>query len=169
MAPYAYAVYYGVFIQLPRQPDEPATATSPPKHRLSINHGALWVSQADGKIKGFDWTVKDEEGLAGLIKRMGWRVEIQDQGSVGGVGELVTIVKARAKRNGFFFPGFIGMLMLFLLCIHALKFGCILTIPSRLPHPCTPVSQLWHIRVFHSPGLARNIHLSTGILLRQQG
>ncbi|KAG5301919.1 chlorohydrolase [Histoplasma ohiense] len=107
MALYAYTVYHGIFIHLPRQPDEPATATSPPKHRLSINHGALWVSQADGKIKGFDWTVKDEEGLGELIKRMGWRVEIQDRENVGGVGELVTIVKARAERNGFFFPGFI--------------------------------------------------------------
>ncbi|PGH02638.1 guanine deaminase [Blastomyces parvus] len=103
MAAYAYTVYYGTFIHLPRLPEQPATPTSPPKYKLSINHGALWVSRPDGKIAGVDWEVKDENGLGELIERMGWRVE----GEGEGVGELVKIVRSREQRNGFFFPGFI--------------------------------------------------------------
>ncbi|OAT13499.1 hypothetical protein BDBG_17831 [Blastomyces gilchristii SLH14081] len=107
MADYTYAVYYGTFIHLPLLPEQSATPTSPPKHKLSINHGALWVSQPDGKIAGTDWEVKDEAGLGELIKRMGWRVEGEREGDGAGAGELVRIVKSRKQRNGFFFPGFI--------------------------------------------------------------
>ncbi|OAX79560.1 guanine deaminase [Emergomyces africanus] len=105
MASPAYTVYYGTFVHLPRLPDEPATPSSPPKHKLSINHGALWVSEADGKIEGIDWEVKDVEGLGELIKRKGWRVE--GDGDADGAGQLVRVVKSRSQRNGFFFPGFI--------------------------------------------------------------
>ncbi|KAK2783187.1 hypothetical protein FQN52_000401 [Onygenales sp. PD_12] len=95
-------LYYGTFIDLPRKPEVPATAESAPVHKLSVNYGALWVS-GDGRIEGVDWTVGDEEGLRGLVGRMGWRVE----GDEGGEGELVRIVRARKERNEFFFPGFI--------------------------------------------------------------
>ncbi|PGH17464.1 guanine deaminase [Helicocarpus griseus UAMH5409] len=109
MLSYAYTVYYGTFIHLPRLPDEPATLTSPPKHRLSINHGALWVSQAEGKIEGFDWEVKNEHGLKKFIEKMGWKAEDKkgEDSDKDEVRKLVRIVKARKERNGFFFPGFI--------------------------------------------------------------
>ncbi|EEH43920.2 guanine deaminase [Paracoccidioides brasiliensis Pb18] len=114
MRSYVHTVYYGTFIHLPRLPEEPATPTSPPAHKLSINHGALWVSETGGKIEGFDWGVKDEEGFAELMKRMGWRVEGEERNSdvhgiagEDGEGELVRVVKASRERNGFFFPGFI--------------------------------------------------------------
>ncbi|KKZ68486.1 guanine deaminase [[Emmonsia] crescens] len=107
MSSYTYTVYYGVFINLPRLPDEPATPNSPPKHKLSINHGALWVSQADGKIEGIDWKVKDEKRLEELIKRMGWKVEGGGNEDENEVRDLVRVVKAQKQRNGFFFPGFI--------------------------------------------------------------
>lgn len=108
MSSYTYTVYYGAFIDLPHLPDEPATPNSPPKHKLSINHGALWVSQADGKIEGIDWEVKDEERLGELIKRMGWKVEGGGNEDENRAGDLVRVVKAQKQRNGFFFPGFIG-------------------------------------------------------------
>ncbi|OJD12471.1 guanine deaminase [Emergomyces pasteurianus Ep9510] len=107
MASCVYTVYYGTFIHLPRLPNEPATPTSPPKYKLSINHGALWVSQADGKIEGIDWEVRDEEGLRELIKNMGWKVEGEDGANGDGAGQLVEVVKSRSQKNGFFFPGFI--------------------------------------------------------------
>lgn len=98
----AYTLFFGTFIQLPRSPLNG-------KHVLSIHKGALWVSTADGRIKGFDWSVQDEDGLRGLMHRNGWVGENVNGYSEGSSTEKVDVVRAREERNEFFFPGFIGM------------------------------------------------------------
>lgn len=107
MAPYAYTVYRGTFIQLPRLLGSGAQ----PKLELVCNHGALWVSSEDGRIKGFDWQVRGEDGLQALMRRMGWvDVDASTNGDVtNGERVKVKIVSASEERNEFFFPGFIGM------------------------------------------------------------
>lgn len=103
MAP-VYTIFYGTFIQLPRIP-----ASSGPKHVLDINHGALWVSNESGRIEGFDWGVCTEEKLRHLLQDKGWRVVSGDvEEEEVGEKTAVRVVKASEKRNGFFFPGFIG-------------------------------------------------------------
>lgn len=105
-------MYHGTFIQLPRHiaPDT--------KPSLEINNGVLWVSNCDGRIQGFDWNValdsdSDNEGQKGLnafVQEKGWAVW-RDGVDDAKDGETVTIVQGGRKgRNGFFFPGFIGML-----------------------------------------------------------
>lgn len=103
----ARTVFYGTFISLPRVPETSATPTAAPNYPLIVKHGALWVGSEDGRIQGSDWTVGDEDGLTRLIDRMGWCLE------GGGGKEMVRIVRAREGRNGFFFPGFIGMSLAF--------------------------------------------------------
>lgn len=110
---HAYTLFCGTFIDLPRNPHEPATPTSPPKHKLAVNRGAVWVSMRDGRIKGIDLRVKDEEALTQLVGRMGW-TEVGEEGREGeemeregGKREYVKIVRAREERNEFFFPGFV--------------------------------------------------------------
>ncbi|PYI24341.1 Metallo-dependent hydrolase [Aspergillus japonicus CBS 114.51] len=92
-----YTLYVGTFIQLPRTtaPDE--------KHELAITRGALWVSAADGKIKGFDWSIATESDLHTLLKRHGWVLE----GAGTRTSVRVKLVRAREEHNEFFFPGFI--------------------------------------------------------------
>lgn len=104
---YARTVFYGTFISLPRQPESPATSTSAPQHQLTVNHGALWVGAKDGRIEGFDWSIRGEEDLYQLIERMGWILESEPGEAVAEI-DVVRIVKARPERNEFFFPGFIG-------------------------------------------------------------
>ena len=99
----AYTLFFGTFIQLPRAP-------SNGKHVLSIHRGALWVSTSDGRIKGIDWSVQDEEGLRALMQRNGW-IEHEVNGFSSDPSpstEKVKIVRAREEHNEFFFPGFIG-------------------------------------------------------------
>lgn len=98
-----YTLFFGTFIQLPRAPLNG-------KHILSIHRGALWVSTADGRIKGIDWDVQDEESLKALIQRNGWTGN-EANGFHSGPApstEKVTINRAREEENEFFFPGFIG-------------------------------------------------------------
>ncbi|PLN79401.1 Metallo-dependent hydrolase [Aspergillus taichungensis] len=90
----AYTLFYGTFVHLPRA--TPSTT----KHELSIHHGALWVSVQDGRIEGFDWSVASEDDLVALMRKRGWSVD-------GVSGTKVTLVKARADQNEFFFPGFV--------------------------------------------------------------
>ncbi|PYH47178.1 chlorohydrolase family protein [Aspergillus saccharolyticus JOP 1030-1] len=94
-----YTLYVGTFIQLPRtiSPDE--------KHELAITRGALWVSVADGKIKGFDWSVATESDLQTLLQRHGWVVDGSSRGRRSSV--VVKLVRAREEEHEFFFPGFI--------------------------------------------------------------
>lgn len=103
-----YTLYHGTFIQLPRH------ASAEGKHSLEINSGALWVLNENGRIEGFDWTVgsDDEDALHSLIERNGWAIAVPSgtvNGSTESKKETVTVVKG-GGRNGFFFPGFIGML-----------------------------------------------------------
>ena len=100
----SYTLFFGTFIQLPRTP-------SNGKHILSINRGALWVSTADGRIKGIDWNVQDEASLRALMKRNGW-IANEVNGFHSGPcpsTEKVKIIRAREDHNEFFFPGFIGI------------------------------------------------------------
>ncbi|RAH51097.1 chlorohydrolase family protein [Aspergillus brunneoviolaceus CBS 621.78] len=92
-----YTLYVGTFIQLPR------TSSPDDRHELAITRGALWVSAADGKIKGFDWSVASESDLQTLLKRHGW--VLAGAGSRSCV--RVELVRAREDQNEFFFPGFI--------------------------------------------------------------
>lgn len=108
-----YTLYHGTFIQLPRHlPVQQASDTQIPKLSLKINTGVLWVSNADGKIQGFDWSVsvaEDEKDLNAFVEKKGWTILNQDQNE-DAERETVVIVKGGRKgRNGFFFPGFIGM------------------------------------------------------------
>lgn len=107
MSAHELTVYRGVFIHLSRLPKN---TDSRPKPILLRNCGALWVSTADGRIKGCDWQVPDEEGFRALVRRNGW-VDIDDHVSNGvdGCSVKVKVVTAREERNEFFFPGFIGM------------------------------------------------------------
>ncbi|OJJ50610.1 hypothetical protein ASPZODRAFT_162566 [Penicilliopsis zonata CBS 506.65] len=99
MAP-AYTVFYGTFIDLPRSITEEKLA-------LDINHGTLWVSSVDGRIKGFDWTVHSEKELEAFLQKEGWVEEVENMQNGVGPQEKVKIVRAREDQNEFFFPGFI--------------------------------------------------------------
>ncbi|KAJ5488002.1 hypothetical protein N7530_002302 [Penicillium desertorum] len=101
---YAFTVYRGTFIQsiLPDSGSKP---------ELSRNQGALWVSAADGRIKGCDWQANDDNEFAELMTRNGW-VDIDAVGAQGQVNShgskiRVKIVIANEEQNEFFFPGFI--------------------------------------------------------------
>lgn len=104
MSSYAYTVYRGTFIQLPRQ--------LAPNLQLICTHGALWVSTEDGRIKGHDWHVSDDGSFQTLMNRNGW-VDVNASASTNGENGYpapvrVKIVVANDQRNEFFFPGFIG-------------------------------------------------------------
>lgn len=99
-----YHLFYGTFIHLPRCPVGG-------KHVLSVNHGAVWVSAADGRITGLDWDVQ-EGGAKELLKRGGW-VEGDSESNESHTyyskgDETVEIFQAKSEENEFFFPGFIG-------------------------------------------------------------
>ncbi|KAK2735062.1 hypothetical protein FQN57_001342 [Myotisia sp. PD_48] len=108
---YDYTVYWGWFIQLPREPQTPATDLTAPVYCLSINHGALWVNGRDGRIAGYRWNIKDETELDNLAEEMDWelRSESWDERKAGMSTRehLVRLIRAKGKNNGFFFPGFI--------------------------------------------------------------
>ncbi|KMU90447.1 guanine deaminase [Coccidioides immitis H538.4] len=99
---YSRTIYYGTFLHLPRVPDISATPNSPPKYRLIVNHGALWVNDATGRIEGFNWNLENESGLYDFIERNGWKSD-----GKGHPTESVRIVRQRHEKNGFFFPGFV--------------------------------------------------------------
>jgi guanine deaminase len=110
MSAYAYTIYRGTFIQLPRLLESGAQS----KLEFVCNQGALWVSAEDGRIKGFDWQVRGEDGFRALMRRMGWvDVDVDVDGFTNGDGGngsfvKVKVVTAVEERNEFFFPGFIG-------------------------------------------------------------
>lgn len=66
------------------------------------------MSTFDGRIKGFNWNIRDEDGLRSLMEKENW-VEERRGGSARGMAKI-KIVRAREDQNEFFFPGFIGML-----------------------------------------------------------
>ncbi|PWY75531.1 chlorohydrolase [Aspergillus heteromorphus CBS 117.55] len=97
-----YTLYIGTFIHLPRLP---ADADLDADHKLSINHGALWVSE-DGIIEGFDWSVKSPKDVKAFLRKKGWVAE-GEKGKGKGQATQVKVVVAREDRNEFFFPGFV--------------------------------------------------------------
>lgn len=104
---YAYTVYRGTFIQASRPP-----GSTRPETELVRNRGALWVSSADGRIKGFDWQARDDSSFKALTIRNGWvDVDAAETNGYDGNEVKVKIVVASEERNEFFFPGFIGMLL----------------------------------------------------------
>lgn len=105
----AYILFFGTFIHLPR-------GSADGKHILEINHGVLWVSTADGKIKGFDWNVHDDSDLKQFLGRKNWVV---NDGDGNETSTKVRTFRARGEQNEFFFPGFIGWFFI-LLCTYGL-------------------------------------------------
>lgn len=95
----AYNLFFGTFIHLPRE-------SADGKHILEINHGVLWVSTADGKIKGFDWNVRHDSDLKQFLGRKNWAIDYSDEKQTSST--KVGIFRAREERNEFFFPGLIG-------------------------------------------------------------
>ncbi|KAF7585225.1 hypothetical protein BBP40_011656 [Aspergillus hancockii] len=94
MAP-TFLLFVGTFVHLPRTTSE----------ALEIWQGALWVSTADGRIKGFDRSIFNEDDLSVFLKTKGW--VLSDDGPCCKSKTSVTIIRAREKQNEFFFPGFI--------------------------------------------------------------
>jgi hypothetical protein len=93
-----YTLFLGTFIHLPRKPTG-VESDAEWRPALEINHGALWVSNSDGKIAGFDWSFSPADGdVKALTEKLGLS------------GKVTDVVHAREERNEFFFPGFIGML-----------------------------------------------------------
>ncbi|KAJ5667834.1 uncharacterized protein N7477_006404 [Penicillium maclennaniae] len=99
---YEYTIYRGTFIQLPR-------GDSSRKPELVRNQGALWVSSADGRIKGIDWQAQDDAKFQELMRRHGWvDVDTATNGNDANDSTVnVKIVTTSEERNEFFFPGFI--------------------------------------------------------------
>lgn len=94
-----YTVFYGTFIDLPRSKEGD-------RHVLTIRHGVLWASVADGTIEGTDWTITSDADLAAFLRKQGWVVD----GSRPSKSQVtVTVVRAQDDQNEFFFPGFIGL------------------------------------------------------------
>jgi guanine deaminase len=103
---HAFNVYRGTFIQLSGLP------ASESKPELCRDKGALWVSTADGRIKGWDWKAHDDNGFEDLMTRSGW-VDLDDVEATDvkfhSAKTKVKVFRADEERNEFFFPGFIGM------------------------------------------------------------
>lgn len=157
MPTYAYTLYRGTFIQLPRQ------LNSQQNLELVCNYGALWVSSADGRIKGFDWQVRGEHGFRELMHRMGW-VDVDasingDGGDGSNVKVKVKVVTAREERNEFFFPGFIGIHLIFVVSSAELMM-------NRYTHPRTSIPEYRTLRLLDTTRLAGNIHIPSRIRLR---
>lgn len=103
---YTFTVYRGTFI-------ESRILDSGSKPELTHNQGALWVSTADGRIKGWDWQAHDDNGFAELMSQKGWvDIDAVESGQVNGhvSSTRVKVVIANEENNEFFFPGFIGMI-----------------------------------------------------------
>ncbi|CAG8021548.1 unnamed protein product [Penicillium olsonii] len=101
---HAFNVYRGTFIQTNRLPASGSTPT------LCRNQGALWVSTADGRIKGWDWEVHEDADFGKLMTQKSWvdldsAEPINVSSSAPRIG--VKVITANEERNEFFFPGFI--------------------------------------------------------------
>lgn len=105
---HSFTLYQGTFIQLPREPTAPATSTTAPAYELLVNNGVVWVDNSDGRIAGFDWAVSGQEGLDELAASMGWTLVYNDNEVESSQATVVRVIRSRAEKNGFFFPGFIG-------------------------------------------------------------
>lgn len=146
----AFTLFFGTFIHLPR-----ITAGKAPA--LEINHGVLWVSTFDGRIKGFNWDIHDEDSLRKLMDKQNW-VDERRGSPARGVSK-VTIIRAQEDQNEFFFPGFIGTYnYTYAPAVQYWHEQVILT-PTRHAHPCPPIPQFRYFRILHPARLASNLHL----------
>lgn len=147
-----YHLFLGTFVHLPRE-------TADGKHVLEINRGALWVSTSDGRIKGYRWDVRDDDGLRGLMKKEKW-VEDDGQASSSPKTTKVKITRAREDQNEFFFPGFIGTYVV----------GCFIAVSQtdadRHSHPRPPVPQLRSLWLLESLRMVTNVHVPAREVLR---
>ncbi|KAJ5770937.1 uncharacterized protein N7511_002988, partial [Penicillium nucicola] len=100
---FSLTVYRGTFIQLPRLSD---TGSDKAKPELIRSQGALWVSAADGRIKGWDWQAHDDTAFANLMTQNGW-VDVDSDLNGQESKVKVKLVTASEEKNEFFFPGFI--------------------------------------------------------------
>ncbi|KAJ5172450.1 hypothetical protein N7492_005043 [Penicillium capsulatum] len=98
---YPYTVYRGTFIHLPR------LNSSSAKPELVRNQGALWVSSTDGRIKGYDWKVRDDASFQSFLAAHGWS-DADAKATGDSKTSKVKIVQSKDDRNEFFFPVFIG-------------------------------------------------------------
>jgi guanine deaminase len=99
-ATYPYTVYRGTFIQFPR------LNSTTVKPELARTQGALWVGD-DGRIKGYDWTVRDDASFKSFLSSHSWADA--DATNANSKATKVKVVQSNDSRNEFFFPGFIGM------------------------------------------------------------
>ncbi|KFY23674.1 hypothetical protein V493_05706 [Pseudogymnoascus sp. VKM F-4281 (FW-2241)] len=105
---YPYTVYRGTFIHLPQ------LNSSSAKPELARNQGVLWVSSEDGRIKGYDWEVRDDASFQTFMSQHGWVEAGARRGRKSNSGTKkaaieVKVVKSNDERNEFYFPGFIGI------------------------------------------------------------
>jgi guanine deaminase len=100
---YPYTVYRGTFIHFPR------LNSSSSKPELARKQGVLWVSSGDGRIKGYDWQVRDDCSFQSFLSRHGWTDADVTTNDNAGPSTKVKVVESVDERNEFFFPGFIGM------------------------------------------------------------
>lgn len=103
-ATYPYTVYRGTFIHLPR------INSSSTKSSLVRNQGVIWVSLSDGRIKGYDWGVHDENSFQSFLSSHNWTDANNNNNDNNRNSQTqVNVVKSNDGQNEFFFPGFIGM------------------------------------------------------------
>lgn len=93
-----YTVYRGTFVHLPR------LNSSSVKPELARYQGVLWVSSEDGRIKGYDWQVRDDASFQSFLSSHGWTITKGTESS----STSVVVVESNDERNEFFFLGFIG-------------------------------------------------------------
>ncbi|KAL5346019.1 hypothetical protein ACLOAV_009050 [Pseudogymnoascus australis] len=103
---YPYTVYRGTFIHFPR------LNSSSEKPELARNQGALWVSSEDGRIKGYDWEVRDDVSFQTFMSQHGWidadaATDKSFSSDTRAEAVEVKVVQSNEERNEFFFPGFI--------------------------------------------------------------
>lgn len=104
---YPYTVYRGTFIHFPR------LNSSSTRPELARNQGALWVSSEDGRIKGYDWEVRDDASFQTFMAQQGWidahaGTDKCSNSDISAEAVEVKVVQSNDERNEFFFPGFIG-------------------------------------------------------------
>lgn len=122
-----------------------------------MTHGALWVSSSDGRIEGFEWGFESEEGLQELLGRKGW-ADVDEIAGNGDGEKGVRIVRSR-ERNGFFFPGFIGM---FSVVWPSVVRWAWLTHAVRYSYSRFAVSEFRDIWIFDAAGLVGDLYVSSG-------
>lgn len=139
-----YSLFFGTFIHLPRQ-----TSLNGP-HTLEINHGVLWVSSEDGKIKGYNWDVRNEDDLREFLAGRKWG------------NDRITVIRAREERNEFFFPGFIGIPFLM-----PILWNEKIAKKTRYAYSRPAIPKLRDLRLLDVTRLVTNVYFSAGKIVRR--